>query len=413
MLSTVPATEKAIQEPALTLSDRLQAFAAEASADLERRFLVGEPDPDAVHMLAGNGLLGLTIPPQYGGLGRDYIALGAASERLARLDLSFQISLTVHLALTSMTILQWGSEQQRRQWLPALAAGSEIATFALTEPGAGSDVAAITTRARRDRAGFRLAGEKAWISGANESSLLLVFATVDPTLRHHGITAFLVPRTSSGVETPALRGKLGIRAGDTGSVVLSDVWVPDANVLGRVGEGFPIALAALGNGLFTVGFGALGIICECLHLTTDEVRRAALPSAGMPSQLMKHQIARMTAQEATARQLLDKAAALKNRGLPSQRDTSLAKWMTADGAVATAESALRIAYQLQAGSATAIARHLQNAKGAAIYGGTSQIHQIMQGAFASGDRWERPPRRPPLTADHLAGTVALEVDSKD
>lgn len=390
------------QEPFPTLAERLQWFSDQVRPDLERRFTTGEPDPNAVHLLARSGLLGLTLPLRDGGLGQGYSALGAASEGLGRIDLSFQISLTVHLALTAMTILQWGTEPQRQRWLPALAAGSGIATFALTEPGAGSDVAALTTRAVRDPTGYRLTGEKTWISGANDSTLLLVFATVDPTLQHKGITAFVVDRASDGVSTPMLTEKLGIRAGDTGSVVLDNVWVPDANVLGDVGGGFPVALSALGNGLFTVGYGALGIIAECLSLSIDIVHRDAsvLRSLG---QLVRQEVALMSRHEAVARQLLEQAAERKNLGLPSQQQTGLAKWIAAEGAVATAEAALRLAQEHGDEALPTIERHLRNAKGAVIYGGTTQIHQSMQGAYALGDRRERQMDRPALTARHLAG----------
>ena len=396
-------------EPSSTLDERLQWFADQVRPDLERRFSTGDPDPNAVHLLANAGLLGLTLPPRLGGLGQDYSALGAASEGLGRIDLSFQISLTVHLALAAMTILQWGSELQRQQWLPALAEGPEIATFALTEPGAGSDVAALTTRGVRDGSGYRLTGEKTWISGANDSTLLLVFATVDPTLRHKGVTAFVVGRASDGLSTPTLTGKLGIRAGDTGSVVLDNVWVPDANVLGEVGGGFPIALSALGNGLLTVGYGALGIISECLSLSIGLLHRAADASRS-PGQLARQEIAMMSRHEAVARQLLQQASDRKNLGLPSQQQTGLAKWTAAEGAVATAQAALRLAQEHGDAALPTIERHLRNAKGAVIYGGTTQIHQSMQGAYALGNRYDRPMDRPPLTSRELTGAHEGEAN---
>ncbi len=387
---------------AASVPDRIAGLASQITPGIEDRFRAGEPDPQVVHLLAGSVLLGLTVPPEYGGLGLDFLALGAACEALGRLDLSHQISVTVHLGLTAMSVLQWGTEAQKERWLPALATGDEIATFALTEPGAGSDVAALTTRAVKDRDGYRLSGEKTWISGATESSWFLVFATLDPTLRHRGITAFMVPRTATGFSTPSLDHKLGIRAGDTGSVVLDGVAVTRADMLGEEGEGFPIALSALASGLFTVGFGALGIIAEVRSLAIDIVREAAARQAGGSSQLLGQEIATMSAKEAAVRLLLTRAASLKNAGRPSQQVTSLAKWQAAEGAVASAEAALRIAQQFQAPTLSTIERHLRNAKGAAIYGGTTQIHEQMQGAYATGSRAERPSRRPPLTAKDLA-----------
>lgn len=371
---------------------------------LEENFLAGRINPQALPVLAASGLLGLTLPRRYGGLGRDYAALATVCEELARIDLAFQISVTVHLALTAMTILQWGSDEQKRTWLPLLARGERIATFGLTEPGAGSDVAALRMRAAPDGAGYRLNGEKAWISGADEANLFLLFATLDPARRHHGITAFLVPRETPGLSTSELTGKLGVRAGNTGSVVCQDVWVPAANVLGEPGEGFPVALSALANGLFTVAAGALGVAAECRALTVaflqDLDRRGV--RAGRREWVMGH-VAAMVAGEESSRLLLQRAAHLKNRGRPSQQATSLAKWTAARAGHDAAAAAFEIQQAFAPVPEPAVARHLANVKGAVIYGGTAEIHQVMQGAYALGNRVERPSRRPALTAADVGG----------
>ncbi len=375
--------------------------------NIEDRFAEGRADPRALPMLADAGFLGLTLPPRYGGQGRDYVALGTVCEELARIDLAYQITITVHLALTAMPLLQWGTPAQLDAWLPPLARGERVATFGLTEPGAGSDVAALRMRAVPDGDGYRLSGEKTWISGANEANAFLLFATLDPSARHRGITAFLVPRETPGLTTTELTGKLGVRAGDTGSVVADNAWVPAANVLGRPGEGFAVALSALGNGLFTVGYGALGVATECLALTVRFLRR--LESRGIPAgreQWVQAHLAGIVSGEARARLLLARAADLKNRGHPSQRATSLAKWVAAQAAYDAADATLTIHQAFSPGPHPTIERHLRNAKGAVIYGGTAEIHQTMQAAYALGDREDRPFRRPALTADDLAGLTS-------
>ena len=316
--------------------------------DIEARFLEGRPNPAALPAMADASLLGLTLPPRYGGLGRDYHALATACEELARVDLAYQIGLTVHLALTAMTVLQWGTETQKAAWLPALARGERIATF--------------------------------------------------------GLTAFLVLRETPGVATTVLGGKLGARAGDTGSVVCDRARVPAANVLGEPGEGFPVALSALAAGLFTVGAGALGVATECLALTVSflqDLDRRGL-RAGR-EQWVQARVAAMVAGEARSRLLLRRAAELKNRGLPSQRATSLAKWVAAEAANDAAEAALEVHQAFVPGPHPTVERHLRNVKGAVIYGGTAEVHQTMQAAYALGDRTERPFRRPPPTAADLAG----------
>jgi len=365
---------------------------------IDERFVDGAVISSPIDTMIESGLYGLTIPQQYNGLGRDYVAFAAASEELGHIDTSYQVGLTVHLGLASMSILQWGTERQRDTWLPVLARGERIGTFGLTEPGAGSDVAALRMRARHVEGGFTLSGEKTWISSANQASLFILFATVDPALRHRGITAFIVPRETPGLSTTVLHGKLGIRAGDTGSVVCDDVFVPTDNVLGEVGEGFPIALSALGNGLFTVGCGALGVARACREWTVAFLRQISDDGRAWEA----GQLARMVAREETARLLLTRAATLKNLGVANTRETGLAKWIAATAGIENADAALRIHQAHEAGENVTLLRHWANAKGAVIYGGTSEIHQTMQASFALGYRTERPFRRPSPTAADLA-----------
>jgi glutaryl-CoA dehydrogenase (non-decarboxylating) len=366
--------------------------------DLDERFSDGRMVEDANDTLIEAGLFALTLPPAYGGMGRNYTALAAVCEELGRIDTSFQVALTVHLALVSMCILQWGDDTQRATWLPLLASGERRATFGLTEPGAGSDVGALRMRAREVDGGYVLNGEKSWISSANISNLFLLFATVDPALRHRGITAFIVPGESPGLMTTKLHGKLGVRAGDTGTVVCNDVFVPRDNVLGGVGEGFAVALSALVNGLFTVGCGALGIAAATRQWAVEYVRAIVSDGTGWEA----GELAAMVAREEASRLLLARAAALKNAGLPNTSETGLAKWTAAEAGYANASSALSIFNAHEAGENLTLLRHWANAKGAVIYGGTAEIHQTMQGAYALGDRVERPFRIPNPSATDLA-----------
>ena len=357
---------------------------------IDTRFIEGRDNTNTLRPMIDVGLFGLTIPQRYGGLGRDYTALATVCEELGAIDTAYQVSLTVHLALVSMCILQWGSEPQRADWLPTLTSGERIATFGLTEPGAGSDVAALRMRATPVDGGFVLNGEKSWISAANQANLFLLFATVNPSLRHKGITAFIVPRESAGLSTTVLHGKFGLRAGDTGTVVCRDVFVPSDAVLGEVGEGFAVALSALGNGLFTVGCGALGIARASREWTAEFLRFAGAKGQGWEAQVL----AEMVAREESVRLLLARVAALKDAGKLNSQETGIAKWRAADAAYANVEGALRIWETRETGENLTLSRYLANAKGAVIYGGTAEIHQTMQGAYALGDRVERPFRIP-------------------
>ena len=366
-------------------------------AESDERFLHSTSNDDVVKALAEVGLLGLTLPHRYGGMGRDYAALGVVCEELGAVDTAHQVSFTVHLALTSACILQWGTEEQRQSWLPRLAHGEEIGTFGLTEPDAGSDVGALRMQARQVEGGFVLNGEKSWISAANQASVYIIFASVDLARRHKGITAFVVPADAPGVSSTVLHGKLGLHSGDTGTVVCNGVFVPDEAVLGNIGEGFVVALSTLGNGLFTVGCGALGIARACREWTVEFLREV-----GADSQLDLGLLANMVAREQASRLLLVRAAELKNAGLPNAQQTGVAKWRASSAAVENARDALEIWSRHSAGEHPTLLRHAFNAKATVIYGGTSEIHTSMQGAYALGYRIERPFRRPSPTAADLA-----------
>lgn len=382
-----------------------------------RRFLADHspfnPDDDFIRDIAWNdgpramgaaGLLGLCIPPQYGGRGQDYLALAAACEELARADVAHQITMTVHLALTSMAILQWGTDQQRERWLPSLASGDTIATFGLTEPGAGSDAGAIRCRVRREGADYVLNGEKAWISLAATADLFLVFATFDRSLKHRGICAFLVERDTDGVSTTTYHGKLGVRLGNTGSVFLDEVRVPAEQRLGQEGEGFALALSCLSNGLYTVGAGALGIArdaheqaVQLIHEHAGQFGQRQLPQTALAS------IASMTAKIERANLLIRQAGHRKNLGVPSNQETSLAKWQAAEAGFSACERVLSLFEVLGAPPFTHVERQLANVKGSVIYGGTREIHTTMQASYALGYRIDRPFRRVPPDADVLSG----------
>ena len=400
-MGTVPST----RDPYTALRARAREIAAGVLQDsIEEEFRDERLNSTSVPSLAEAGFLGLCLPPRYGGGGRDYLALAALCEELGRVDSAHQITVTVHLALVALSILQWGTEAQCERWLPGLAAGTPFATFALTEPGAGSDVGALIASARRDDYGWVLNGEKAWISLADLANVILVFATVDPALRHRGITAFLVERTAPGLTTTRYHGKLGIRAGSTGSVVMQDVRVGPESILGREGEGFAVALAALGNGLYTVGAGAVGVAQAALDATETLLRvQSGTTGAGMPREWVAGRVSAMASGVERARRLIALAGDLKNRGMPSARETSLAKWQAADIAFESCVAALEVRDALGLPTDGTLERLLANVKGSVIFGGTREVHTGMQGAYALGYRVERPFRCPAPSAEDLAG----------
>jgi glutaryl-CoA dehydrogenase (non-decarboxylating) len=345
------------------------------------------------------GFLGAPIPEEYGGSGMDYVSLGILCEELERADTAFRVVMSVHVGLNSLTLLQWGTEDQKQRYLLPQARGEKLATFGLTEPGVGTDAANLSTSARREGEDYVLNGSKTWISLADIADHFLVFATLDKSKGHRGITAFIVERGMPGLTTRTIEGKLGIHAGNTGELYFDDVRVPAANRVGEEGEGFTIAMSAIDQGRYTVASGAVGLAQACLDasLRYAHERKTFGEEIGR-HQLVKQMIAKMGAGIEAGRLLCRQAAWLKNRGLRNTRETSLAKWFCTDHAVASALDAVQIHGAYGYSNEYPVERYLRNSKSAVIYEGTSQLHTLIQADYLLGYREDRPLRCPPLPA---------------
>lgn len=352
-----------------------------------------KPIPWLFERMAALGLLGICIPVKYSGAGMDYISLGLACEELERIDSSLRVVMSVHVALNSLSLLQWGTEEQKQRYLVPQAKGEKIAAYALTEPGAGSDAAAIRTTAKRQGDVYILNGEKTWISLADLADHFLVIAKTDPEKGHRGMSAFIVERSFPGVKTGTIHGKLGVRAGNTGWIVFENTPVPVENRLGEEGEGFYIAMAALDNGRYTVAAGATGLIRACLEASVKYANeRMTFGRRIGEHQLVQEMIAKMAANYEIARLLYLRAGWMKNMGLRNTRETSLAKWFATEAAVQAALDAIQIHGAYGYSDEYDVERYLRNAKGEVIYEGTSQIHTILQAEYALGYRKDRPLR---------------------
>jgi len=345
------------------------------------------------------GFLGAPIPEEYGGPGMDYVSLGILCEELEWADTAFRVVMSVHVGLNSLTLLQWGSEDQKQRYLVPQARGEKLATFGLTEPGVGTDAANLATMARREGDSYVLNGQKVWISLADIADHFLVFATVDRSKGHRGITAFVVERGMAGLSTRTMEGKLGIWAGNTGEVFFDDVRVPVENRVGEEGEGFTIAMSAIDQGRYTVASGAVGLAQACLDasLKYAHERKTFGQEIGR-HQLVKQMIARMGAGIEAGRLLCRRVAWLKNRGVRNTRETSLAKWFCTDHAVASALDAIQVHGAYGYSNEYPVERYLRNAKAAVIYEGTSQLHTLIQADYLLGYREDKPLRCPPLAA---------------
>ncbi|HUP83087.1 MAG TPA: acyl-CoA dehydrogenase family protein [Candidatus Limnocylindria bacterium] len=345
------------------------------------------------------GFLGAPIPESYGGAGMDYVSLGILCEELERADTAFRVVMSVHVGLNSLTLLQWGNEDQKQRFLVPQAKGEKLATFGLTEPGVGTDAASLATTARRDGDDYVLNGSKIWISLADIADHFLVFATVDRAKKHKGITAFIVERGMPGFTTGSIEGKLGIWAGNTGELAFSDVRVPAANRVGEEGEGFTIAMSAIDQGRFTVASGSVGLAQACLDASVKYAHeRKTFGEEIGRHQLVQQMLARMSSGIEAGRLLCRQAAWLKNRGMRNTRETSLAKWFCTDHAVASALDAIQVHGAYGYSDEYPVARYLRNSKAAVIYEGTSQLHTLIQADYLMGYREDKPLRCPPLPA---------------
>jgi len=345
--------------------------------------------PFVLPRMAELGILGICLPVRYGGQGMDYIALGLACEELEAVDTSLRVVMSVHVGLNSLGLLQWGTEEQKRRFLVPQARGEKIAAFGLTEPGAGSDVAAISSTARHDGDDYVINGEKMWISLATKAHHVLWFAKTNTSAPnpHEGITAFILETDRPGITTGDIEGKLGVRAGSTGWVACQDVRLPAANRLGEDGEGFRIAMSCLDNGRYTVASGAAGLIRASLEASLRYTReRKAFGRTIDHFQLMQEKIAVMVRDYEMARLLYLRAGWMKNNGQRNTRETSLAKWFATDASFRAAAEAVQIHGAYGYSDEFGVERYLRNSKGAMIYEGTSEIHTLMQAGYALGMR---------------------------
>jgi alkylation response protein AidB-like acyl-CoA dehydrogenase len=354
-----------------------------------------EMNPDVLPRMAELGILGINIPVRYGGQGFDYVTLGLVCEELERIDSTLRVVMSVHMGLNSMGLLQWGTEEQKQRFLVPQARGEKYAAFGLTEPGAGSDVASMRSTAQRDGDEYIVNGEKMWISLATKAHHVLWFAKTDPNANppHEGITAFMIETDMPGVTTGDLHGKLGVRAGSTGWVNCENVRVPAANRIGEEGEGFKIAMTCLDNGRYTVASGATGLIRASLEASlryADERETFGKPISR--HQLVQQKLAYMQQWYDCARLLYLRAGWMKNQGQRNTRETSMAKWYATDMSFQAANEALQIHGAYGYSDEYDVERYLRNSRGAIIYEGTSEIHQLIQAGYALGLRQDSPLR---------------------
>jgi glutaryl-CoA dehydrogenase (non-decarboxylating) len=354
-----------------------------------------EPIPWVLNRMGELGILGICYPVRYGGQGMDYIALGLACEELEAVDTHLRVAMSVHTGLCSMTLFQWGTEEQKEKFLTPFAKGIKLGCGAFTESGCGSDVAAVQTSAKRDGDFYILNGEKMWISLATKADYAMVVARTNPEASKpsNGLSSFLIDLHSEGVKTGDLHGKLGVRAGSTGWISFTDVKVPLANRIGEEGEGFKITMAGFDHGRFTVASGATGIIRSARDSSVKyALDRRTFGKMIAEHQLIQQKIARMSQDYEIARLLYLRAGWLKNQGVRSTLATSYAKKFATEASFDAANEAVQIYGAYGFSDEYDVERYLRNSKGAVIYEGSSEIQTLIQAGYALGMREDKPLR---------------------
>jgi alkylation response protein AidB-like acyl-CoA dehydrogenase len=376
----------------LTLNEEQQAF-----RDLAREFLDREAIPhrtrwdrdesvdlDIIPKMAEIGFFGLTIPEEYGGLGGDYLTYVLGMEELGRADSALRGIVSVSNGLFGKSVLGFGTEEQKQEWLPRIADGTVLGCFGLTEPDTGSDAGNLTSRARKDGGDYVLNGQKLFITNGTWADVALVFArTSDDGPR--GVSAFLVPTDTPGFEAREIKGKLGLRGQATAELFLSDVRVPASALLGEEGKGFKIAMTTLDKGRVSVAAGCVGIVQGCLESSVEYAttrQQFGKPLAAF--QLVQALISDMSVDADAARLLVWRCADLIERGEPFGTAASKAKLFASEAAVRAANNAIQVYGGAGYVDEYPAEKYLRDARVMTLYEGTSQIQKLLIGRAETG-----------------------------
>jgi butyryl-CoA dehydrogenase len=342
-------------------------------------------DRELARKLGEVGFLGPILDEKYGGRNLDYIGYGLIVGEIGRADSSARTVVSVQTSLVGSAIEKWATVEQKERWLPGLCSGEALGCFGLTEPDTGSDAANLRTRATKTDSGWSISGQKMWISLGNAAEFALIFAQTDPSLKHKGLAAFLVPTASEGFTSQEIHGKLGLRSSDTAELSLDSVEVGDDALLGAVGDGFKVAMSALESGRYSVAAGCVGIMDGCVDASVTyakERRQFGVPLARF--QLVQEMIADMILKRDASRMLVYRAGLLKDEGKPNATETSVAKVFATESAVECAN----LAIQVHGGSGYVddypVERYLRDARVTTLYEGTSQIQKLIIGRAATG-----------------------------
>ncbi|MGX1901313.1 acyl-CoA dehydrogenase [Thermolongibacillus altinsuensis] len=344
-----------------------------AERDEEERF-----DREIFNKMAELGLTGIPWPEEYGGIGSDYLAYVIAVEELSKVCASTGVTLSAHISLASWPIYKFGTEEQKQKYLRALATGEKLGAYGLSEPGAGSDVSSMKTRAVLDGDHYVLNGSKVWITNGGEAEIYIVFAVTDPEKRHKGISAFIVEKGTPGFSIGKKEKKLGIRSSPTTELIFEDCRIPKENLLGQEGEGFKIAMMTLDGGRNGIAAQAVGIAQGALDAAIEYAKgRVQFGKPIAEQQGIAFKLADMATSIEAARLLTYQAAWLESNGLPYGKESAMAKLFAGDTAMKVTVEAVQIFGGYGYTKDYPVERFMRDAKITQIYEGTQEIQRLV------------------------------------
>jgi alkylation response protein AidB-like acyl-CoA dehydrogenase len=335
-------------------------------------------------------LLGGVVPREYGGMGLTYTQYAAIITEMARVDQVIALAMSAPSGLAGAGILRHGTPDQCARLLPDLCSGRTIAAVGVTEPASGTDVAGMRTTCRRDGDGYRINGQKTWISQISHCDWVLTFASLDRNAGRSGVCAFVIPADSEGLSFAPFKNKLGFRAISTGEVFVEDVWVPAENRIGDEGQGFGVAMAAVETGRLGVASRALGVALDCLDRSAAYAIERHVGGAPISRyQLVQSMITDMVVGTEGAAAMIARLALLRDQGLRARREASLAKMHASDVAMMCATHAVQVHGAYGTHEDYHVERHFRDAKVLQIVEGTNQLHRSMVAEYALGIRSDR------------------------
>ncbi len=346
-----------------------------AERDEEERF-----DREIFDQMAALGLTGIPWPEEYGGIGADYLSYVIAVEELSRVCASVGVTLSAHVSLASWPIYKYGNEEQKQTFLKRLAEGSALGAYALSEPGAGSDVASMKLTAKEDGDDYILNGNKVWITNGGVADIYVVFAKTDMDARHRGISAFIVEKDTPGFECGKKEKKLGIRSSPTTELIFENCRIPKANMLGAEGEGFKIAMTTLDGGRSGIAAQAVGIAQGALDAAVNYAKERE--QFGKPiahNQGISFKLADMATETEAARLLTYRAAWLESEDKPYSDASAMAKLYAGDAAMRHTVEAVQIFGGYGYTKDYPVERYMRDAKITQIYEGTNEIQRLVIG----------------------------------